>query len=53
MEYIDITNIPDHKLLERIIQEFMSVTDELWTKYSKYVNITKCSKVWWNKEYSN
>jgi len=47
-----MTNIPDHKLLERIIQEFISIIDEFWIKYSKYVNITKHSKTWWNKEYS-
>jgi len=47
-----MTNIPDHKLLERIIQELISIIDEFWIKYSKYVNITKNSKTWWNEEYS-
>ena len=30
----------------------MSTTDKLWIKYSKYINITKYSKIWWNEECS-
>jgi len=34
------------------MQEFTCITENLWTKYSKYVNITKCSKAWLNEEYN-
>jgi len=47
---IDATNIPDSNLLEKIMQEFTFITENLWAKYSKYVNITKCFKVWLNEE---
>ena len=47
---IDATNIPNSDLLEKIMQEFTCITENLWAKYSKYVNITKCSKAWLNKE---
>ena len=39
-------NIHNHKILERVMQEFASITEELWYKYFKNVNITKCSKAW-------
>ena len=32
-------------MLERVMQEFASIMEELWYKYSKNVNITKYSKV--------
>ena len=37
-------------MLEHITQEFTSITEKLWYKYSKSVNITKCSKTWQNEE---
>jgi len=46
---INTTNISDRKLLERIVQEFTVISENLWNKYSKCIKITKCSKVWWNK----
>jgi len=42
--HIDMTNISNHKVLEGITQEFTSITEKLWYKYSKNVNITKHSK---------
>jgi len=45
----DISNI---ELLEKVIQEYTSLLDSFWNKYSKLVRITKHSKVWWTKEYS-
>ena len=47
---INTTNIYNCEKLEEVTQEFTSIVEELWYKYSKYVNITKCSKVWWNEE---
>ena len=44
--YIDLTNISNYKVLEGITQEFASITEELWYKHSKNVNIDKHSKVW-------
>jgi len=49
---IDTTNIPDSELLERIVQEFVTISENLWNKYFKYIKITKYSKAWWNKECS-
>ena len=42
---IDVTNISDSKSLERIVQEFVAISENLWNKYSKYVKTTKHSKV--------
>ena len=41
---IDTTNIHDYEILEEVTQEFNSIIEKLWYKYSKYVNITKHSK---------
>ena len=49
---INMTNIHDYKILERAIQEFASIVEELWYKYSKNFNITKCSKTQQNKKYN-
>ena len=40
-----MTNIHDCKMLKEVTQEFASIVDKLCYKYSKYVNITKHSKV--------
>jgi len=42
---INITDISDSKSLERVVQEFTSILDNLWNKYSKCVKITKYFKV--------
>jgi len=44
VDNIDTTNISDSKLLKRIVQEFMAISENLWNKYSKCVKITKHSK---------
>ena len=44
MGYINTTIIYSHDMLEDVTQEFTSITEKLWYKYFKYVNITKCSK---------
>ena len=49
---INTTNIHDIKSLERIVQEFTAISENLWNNYSNYIKITKCSKAWWNKNYS-
>jgi len=46
VRHIDMTNISDCKTLERTTQEFIAITEKLWIKYSKCVNITKYSKIW-------
>ena len=38
---IDITNIHDYNKLKDITQKFTSITEKLWYKYFKLVNITK------------
>ena len=45
-----MTNILDSNILEYLTQEFFSIAENLWNKYSKIANITKCSKAWLNKE---
>jgi len=37
-------------MLEHITQELITIAEDLWNKYSKPVNITKKSKIWWNKK---
>jgi len=46
VDCINLTNISNCEVLEGITQEFASVTEKLWYKYSKKVNITKHSKAW-------
>ena len=46
IEYIVMIDIQDCEMLERVMQEFLSIVEKLWHKYSKYINITKHSKAW-------
>jgi len=46
VEYINLVNTPNCKILEKITQEFTSIMDECWIKHLKHVNITKHSKAW-------
>jgi len=46
----DTSNIPDSNSLKSITQKLTTAIEDLWNKYSKYVNITKCSKEWWNED---
>ena len=45
-----MTNILNCKRLDEVTQEFTSIVKKLQYKHSKYTNITKYSKAWWNKE---
>ena len=40
-----MSNISNIELLEKAAQECISIIDSLWNKYSKFVNITKHSKL--------
>ena len=46
----DISNIPDSNSFKSITQKLATAIEDLWNKHSKYVNITKCSKEWWNED---
>jgi len=50
---INTLSISNKETLETIIQEYARISESIWYKFSKNVNITKCSKVWWNEEYHN
>jgi len=41
------SNITSCEILECVTQEFTSIVEDLWNKFSKFVNI---SKAWWIKE---
>jgi len=46
MRNINITDIASKESFDEIIQEYARIIDSIWYKFSKNVNITKCSKVW-------
>ena len=46
-----ITNIYTIIDLKSAVNEFMTVTESLWTNYSKYPNITRHFKEQWNTRY--
>jgi len=46
---METTNITSCETLECVTQEFTFIVEDLWNKFSKLVNITKRSKVWWKK----
>jgi len=45
-------NLSDKKGLERVVIKFTKVVKCTWEKNSKFVNITKHSKSWWDTSYS-
>ena len=45
VDNIDTTDIPDSNLLEKIIQKFISIIENLQTRYSKCVKITRHFKL--------
>ena len=47
---MEMTNITSCEMLESITQEFATIVENFWNKFSKIVNITKQSQAWWNKE---
>ena len=48
---INLSSISDREFLKLIISEYVRISESTWYKFSQYVNITKHSKTWWNKEY--
>jgi len=46
---MNIENIQSKEAPDQIIQLLVSITERIWYKYLKVVNITKNSKKWWNK----
>ena len=48
---LNIKNIQSKEVLDQIVQLFASVTERIWYKHSKVINITKHSKEWWSKYY--
>jgi len=43
---MDTTNILDTIVLEYVTQEYSTIADHLWNKFSKLTNITRHSKAW-------
>ena len=43
--------ILDKESLGLIVQEYTRISESIWYKHLYCVNITKCSKAWWKKEY--
>jgi len=43
---MNTTDILDSNTLEYLTEAFFSIAENLWNKYSKISNITKCSKAW-------
>jgi len=41
---LDMLNILDIPKLEKFVLDFANIVDHTWMKYSKLINITKCSK---------
>ena len=46
------SNITSCEILKYITQEFAFIAKDLWNKFLIFVNITKRSKAWWNKEWN-
>ena len=47
---LDMSNISDIPKLEKVESDFANIVDHTWMKYSKLINITKCSKSQQNEE---
>ena len=45
---LDISNISEISILEEAVNNFAKGMDNVWNKNTKFVNITKHSKSWWN-----
>ena len=45
---LDLSNVSNTTNLENAVLEFANIVDCTWTKYLKFVNITRYSKSWWN-----
>jgi len=42
--------ILDKEMLEDILQVYTNISETIWYKHLRYINITKQSKDWWNEE---
>ena len=49
---VDTSNISSISDLDEIILSWADIVDWSWSKHSKFINITKCSKSWWNNKCS-
>ena len=47
-----MSNVLDIPNLERVVNNFANIINNIWTKNSKIVNITKHAKSWWNDKYN-
>ena len=45
---IDASNIVNTHDLDDIVKKWADIVNYAWSKHLKFVNITKCSKSWWN-----
>ena len=43
---MNTTDILDSNTLEYLTEAFFCIAENIWNKYSKMANITKCSKAW-------
>ena len=49
---VDTSNISSISDLDEIVLSWADIVDWSWLKYSKFINITKCLKSWWNNKCS-
>ena len=49
---VDASNISNILDLDEIVSIWADIVNHSWTKHSKLINITKCSKSWWNNKYN-
>ena len=49
---IDASNIVNTHDLDDIVKKWVDIVNYVWSKHSKFVNITKRSKSWWNDKYN-
>jgi len=50
IKHLNTEQILSKEILEWVIQQFADNTERTWFKHSRNINITKCLKLWWNKE---
>jgi len=43
---VDTSNISSISDLDEIVLSWADIVDRSWSKHSKFINITKCSKIW-------
>ena len=47
---LNTENISNKEAFDHVVQGFADKTNSIWFKNLKIINITKHSKLWWNKE---